>query len=144
MFLIKLLPEWLFYVLTFVGIIAIITCRFLQDISLLNKYILPIQLISVFVIIVSVWFLGGLAVEKDWKERVTELEKQVLIAKEESAKASAKVEVKYINKVKTIKEVKWKIKTVIKEKEKLINSECKIVPEVIQIHNAAALNEVIE
>ena len=144
MFLINIIPEWVFYLLTFVGIIAILSCRFLESIKLISSYLVPIQIIAILTIVVSVWFIGGIAVEKEWKQRVSELEKQVLIAKEETAKANGRVEIKYIKQVQVVREVKVKIKRIIQEKEKIINQECKIVPEVIEIHNAAAKGEVIE
>jgi hypothetical protein len=46
----------------------------------------------------------------------------------------------YIDRVKTVKDTQYVIQERIKEVEKIIDKECKVVPEAVDIHNAAAKN----
>ena len=72
------------------------------------------------------------------KEKVEEAQAQVKIAEQKAAETSAKIEYKFIDKVKVVKDVQVIIQEKIVEKEKIIDSGCKVAPEALSILNEAS------
>ena len=69
---------------------------------------------------------------------VEEAKAQVKIAEQKAAETSAKIEYKFIDKVKVVKDVQVIIQEKIVEKEKIIDSGCKVAPEALSILNEAS------
>lgn len=142
MWLLSWLSSWLIHLITLAGFLGLLASFVLEFIPFVGKYKLPLQVVSVLVLVFGMWFEGGLSNEAKWNERV--LQMQVEFAKKEaqSSEANVVIQTKVVEKIKKIKEVQFKIKEVIKEHETTIDAECKIVPEVINILNSAAVNEI--
>jgi len=144
MWIIHNFPDW--FVVWFVngmlmlGITATIVSFVVTSMPLLSKYRLPAQIISVILLALGIYFKGGYEIEKVWRAKVANLEVKIKEAEEKSKQVNTVIETKIVEKVKYIDRVKWKTKTVIKEVEKKIDAECKVVPEAIEIHNASAKN----
>jgi hypothetical protein len=131
---------WFVHGLLIVGILATLASFFITVLPILNKYRLPAQIISVLLLAAGVYFKGGYEIEQIWRTKVAALEAKVKVAEEEAKKVNIVVETQVVEKIKYIDKIKWKTKTVIKEVEKVIDAECKVVPEAIEIHNASAEN----
>lgn len=144
MWIIHHFPDW--FVVWFVnglltiGILATIASFFITVLPFLNKYRLAAQIISVVLLAVGIYYKGGYEIEQMWRAKVAVLEEKVKSAEEQAKQVNVVVETKIVEQVKYIDRVKWRTKTVIKEVEKKIDAECKVVPEAIEIHNASARN----
>jgi hypothetical protein len=79
-----------------------------------------------------------------WRERVKDLEAKVAKAEEESKSANSVIQTKIVEKVKTIKVFQDRIKEVIVEKEKIIDAQCKVPQEALDILNSSATNKLTE
>jgi hypothetical protein len=141
MWLLSWLPDWIFHLITFLGLLGIIASIILDYIPFVGKYKLPLQVVAVLLLTFGVWFEGGMSNEAIWQERVTKLQAEIAQKEVQSAKANVEIQTKLIEKIKVVKEVEYKIKEVIKEHETIIDAECKVVPEVIDILNASATNQ---
>lgn len=138
MWILNLIPINLMLI---VGVLGLLAGLFFKFVPIVGKYSIPIIIVS-FMLITSGSYLKGMKHNEDvWQQRVKELEAKVAIAEEKSKQVNTVIQYKYITKVQKIKETKVKLKQVIKEKEKLINAECKVPKEAIDILNAAARNE---
>ena len=105
-----------------------------------EQWRLIIQVVGVLALGLGLYMKGGYSVEMEWRARVAELEAKVALAEEKSKTVNTKIETKIVTKTKVIHDTKVVTKQVLKEVEKLVDAECKISPEVIEILNAAANN----
>jgi len=107
-------------------------------------YYLILQIISIVLLVAGVYLKGGYGVEMEWREKLRVAEDRVKAAEEQSKIINEVVVTKYKDRVKVVKEQVVVYQDKIKEVEKIINQECKVAPEVIDIHNAAVKNKKME
>jgi len=142
-----LLPEWLWHVITISGAVALVVAGLLSRIPFVNQYNLLIKSAGIVALLLGVWMEGGFANEAKWQSKVADLEAKLEQAKQESAKVNTVVETKVVTKTKVIKE---KADTIIQyvDREKEIvkfDNTCPIPKEAIDVHNEAArMNQAIE
>jgi uncharacterized membrane protein len=104
-------------------------------------YYLLLQIISTVVLVAGIYWKGGYGVEAEWRDKVRVAEERARIAEEQAKEANTKIQTKIVEKVKVVKENTVVYRDRIKEVEKLIDKECKVAPEAVDIHNAAAKNK---
>ena len=104
----------------------------------LAPYHLLMQIVSIALLVVGLYWKGGYSVEMEWRERVAELEAKVAAAEAKSKETNAEIQTKVVTKVQKIKDVQVKIQKEIVEKEKIINAECKVPKEAVDLLNQAA------
>ena len=142
MFLLHLLPSsfllWIINVLLAVGLIGLLVGFFIRFIPFINIYRTPILIASTIIFCIGLYWKGGYSVEQDWRERVEQLEGQVKQAEKQSVKANTVIKKVYVDRVKVIKQDVVVVQEKIKEIEKLIDKDCKIAPEAVQLLNQAA------
>ncbi len=97
-----------------------------------------LQIFSIVVLIAGVYFKGGYSVEQEWRDRVAALEAKIAIVEEKSKEANNKLNEVVKSKTKVIHDTKVITKEKLKVVEKLIDKECKVPGEAVDIHNAAA------
>ena len=133
---------WIINLILLVGVLgtaaSILFKYVIRYVPTLIPYRLILQIVSVLVLILGVYLRGGLAVEREWRARVAELEGKVAIAEQQSKDANVKLEETVKEKNKVIKEKQIVVQTKIKEVTKVIDAECKVAPDVITILNDAA------
>lgn len=148
MWILHFLPDavilWFCNLLLLVGIVLTIAGWFAHRIPLIYHYQLPFKVLGVALLALGVYFRGGVAVEQEWRERVHQLEEQLKVAKEESAKVNEKIVEKIVYKDKIIKQ---QGETIIQKVDNIITVEkdCRVPQEAIDVHNEAArMNKIIE
>lgn len=104
----------------------------------LRNYKTLIQIIGVVLLALGIYWKGGYGVEMEWRAKVAELQAKVAAAEAKSKEVNTVIETKVVTKVKHIKDTQIKIRKEIIEKEKLINGECVVPTEAIEILNKAA------
>lgn len=97
-----------------------------------------ITLVGLLLLVAGAYFKGGYGVEMEWRAKVTELQAQVAAAELKSKETNTVIQTKVVTKVKHIKDTQIKIQQQIVEKEKLINGECVVPKEAIEVLNKAA------
>lgn len=149
MYLLHLLPDaFLSLIVNLTLVIGIVVTvfgfYFAKLILVTRAYQTPIKLLGIAILVLGVYWKGGYSVEMIWRNKVTELESKLLVAEEKSKQVNTVIEEKIIYRTKKIKEIQYKTKQVIKEKEKIINAECRVPVEAIDILNAAAAGKEVE
>ncbi len=76
-------------------------------------------------------------VEMEWRARVAQLEAQIKESEAKSKETNIQIQKVYVDKVRVVKEKQIVVQEKIVEKEKIIDAECKVVPETITILNDA-------
>ena len=107
----------------------------------LAPYHLLFQIISAVLLVAGIYFKGGYDTEASWREKLRIAEEKARIAEAQAVEANNKIQTKIVEKVKVVKENTVVYRDRIKEVEKLIDKECKVAPEAIDIHNSAAKNK---
>jgi len=107
-------------------------------------YHLILQIISVVLLVSGVYFKGGYGVEMEWREKVREAQEKARLAEERAAELNTKLNAEIKKKQKVIVENKIVYQEKIREVAKIIDKECKVAPEAVDIHNAAAKNKPLE
>lgn len=104
----------------------------------LRNYKTLVQIIGVVLLALGIYWKGGYGVEMEWRARAAELQAKIDAAEAKSKEVNTVIETKVVTKVKHIKDTQVKIQQQIVEREKIINGECVVPPEAIELLNKAA------
>jgi hypothetical protein len=137
MWILSFLPTWIFYAITVIGILGLISSYVLGTIPLITQYKLPLQILSVVVIAFGVFIIGGVENELSWQAKVKELEAQVAVATAKSNETNTKIQYKVVTKIQVVKEQVEVVKKEIEIQKEFINADCKINPIAIDLYNKA-------
>jgi len=144
MFLLSFIPDsfliWAINTILLIGLAGTFSSYFIRFIPPLYPYAGLVKTLGIILLVAGVWFRGGYDVEMEWRDRVKEVEAKVAAAEAESKKANTVLQKVYVEKIKLVKDLQVVIQERIVEKEKIIDAECKVAPEAIDILNEAAKN----
>lgn len=140
MWILNFLPFWVFHLIVFIGAIGWIVATILKAVPFVIQYRLAIQAVSTALLVFGIYAEGGLSNQSMWESKVREMEHKVEIAELKAQHATGKIEYKFIDRIKVIKEVQVVVKEKLKEVATVIDSQCKLLPEAIDLLNTAAKN----
>ena len=151
MWMFNLMPDWFYHLIVILSILGLIVASVLKFVPFVSTYRLPIQVISVLLLVFGVWMEGGIVNEAKWEARVKELEEKVKIAEEKSTEKNVEIQEKVVTQTKVVREkgrdiIQYIDREVVKKEEvvKFIEN-CPIPKDIIDAHNAAAtLNKAAE
>jgi hypothetical protein len=157
MWIFTIAPDWVIHLIFSVGLLGVIAGFVLGFIPFINRYLLPIKIISLIIFAFGLYLEGGLADNKEWELRVKEMEAKVAQAEAEAAKKNTELQAALTGKSTVIKE---KGDTIIKYVDRYRDREvlktiqgpervrveevikyvetCPVPKELINIHNEAA------
>ena len=118
--------------------------RLLNKIPALAPYYLLIQVVSAVLLIAGIYFKGGYDVEASWRDKIRVAQEKAALAEQQAKEANVKLNAEIKKKQQVVKENTIVYRDRIREVEKIIDKECKVAPEAIDIHNAAAKNKPLE
>lgn len=143
-FMYSLIPDsWIelaTYAILATGLTFYILSKLITWIPFIKGYKLPIELVGVILYGIGAFYAGGYGVERMWRERVEQVQAKVKELEGRQAEVVKVIETKVITKIKTVQVVKEVIKTEIIEKEKLINANCDVSPDAIEMFNKSVTN----
>lgn len=137
--------EYTIFGVVLFGVFLYMVGTFTSFIPPLKPYAGIVKGISIFMILVGSYFLGGYGTEMEWRNRVAKLEEKVAKAEEQAKEASDKISKKSQEKVKIIREKGLVVKQyidreVIKYDTKFApGGQCEIPKEFVK-----ALNDSVE
>lgn len=137
------LPGWIYIAILSVGVIGTLVGFLLNFIPFIKPYSLPIQVISILILALGVYFQGALAVKHNLDEEVADLKVKLAKAEVEGQKVNTIVVTRVLTNKQTIKE---KGDTVIEYVDREVvkyNDKCDLPKEAIIAHNAGAENKTI-
>lgn len=140
MWVVKYLPEWFFTVCIIIGVLGLIATYIVKVIPFLYRYVIPIQLISITVLIFGIYFSGAAAQEAKWKAEVDRLKNEVTIAEEKARNTSAKIEYVFLDRVQKVKDVQVVVQEKLQDIKINLDNTCKVSPEAVDLLNSAAKN----
>jgi uncharacterized membrane protein YeaQ/YmgE (transglycosylase-associated protein family) len=118
--------------------------KLLNKIPALAPYYLLIQVVSAVLLIAGIYFKGGYDVEASWRDKIRVAQEKAALAEKQAAELNTKLNSEIKKKQRVVTENTIVYRDRIREVEKIIDKECKVAPEAIDIHNAAAKNKPLE
>ena len=115
--------------------------KILNKIPALAPYYLLIQVVSAVLLVAGIYFKGGYDVEAGWRDKIRVAQEKAALAEAQAKEANVKLDAEIKKKQRVVKENTIVYRDRIREVEKIIDKECKVAPEAIDIHNAAAKNK---
>jgi DNA-binding protein YbaB len=140
MWILKWLPDWIFYVTLLAGVVGYLATYVLKFIPLpfVNMYKTPIQLGSIALLVIGTFMTGAIHDNNAWLDRVHEMEAKVAKAEEEAKAANVVIDKKTVEKVKVIKGKQIIVRQYIDREVAKYDSQCVIPKEFVKAHNDAA------
>jgi hypothetical protein len=144
MWMLSFVPDslllWIINIVLIAGVLGTLSSYFIRFIPPLIPYAGIVKGVGIALLVAGVWLRGGYDVEASWREKLRIAEEKARIAEQQAVEANNRINTKIVEKIKVVKENTVEYRDRIKEVEKIIDKECKVVPEAIDIHNAAAKN----
>ena len=91
MWILNILPDWIFHLIVIIGLLGLLGSFFFGFIPFFGRYTLPIKIVSILLLIIGVWFEGGISNNNAWLEKIHALEKKIAEAEIKSAQANTKL-----------------------------------------------------
>jgi hypothetical protein len=138
MWILNWLPDFIFHLIVIAGVLGLVASQFFSFIPFVSTYTSPIKIASIILLVIGIWFEGGISNNNSWLEKVHALEKKVAEAELKSAEANTNLVSQIAAKNKEIAKVQIDLKNKIRETANVMDAECKISFEAINIMNEAA------
>jgi hypothetical protein len=139
MWVLKFLPDWIFYVILLTGFVGLLVGKLIP-----GPYKTAIQAASAAFFVAGLFMSGAIYDNDAWVARVKEMEAKVEAAAVESAQENVKIVEKVVKKTEYIKTrgediVKYIDREIVKYDIKFApGGQCELPKEFIQAHNLAA------
>jgi hypothetical protein len=115
--------------------------KVLNKFPTLAPYHLLIQIVSAVLLVAGIYFKGGYDVESSWRDKIRVAQEKAALAEAQAIEANTKLDAEIKKKQKIVKENTIVYRDRIREVQTVIDKDCKVAPEAIDIHNAAAKNK---
>ena len=143
MWILDWLPFWFFHLVVVLGIAGIIASIVFKFVPFISQYTLPIQVISIIVLVFGVYMEGGISNQEKWEAKVAEVKLEMAKKETASAEVTTKVITKYVTKIEVVKE---KGNEIIKQVPVYItkdaDAKCDVPTGFVVLHDSASRNEV--
>jgi hypothetical protein len=137
MFLLDIVPNFVFHLIVIIGILGVIVSEFFRFLPFISLYSIPIKIISIILLVIGVWFEGTINSNESWKQKVSELEIKIANAAVISAEANLKIQENLNEKTEVITNKK---NETIKEITKYVYNDCNISNVAISLHDSSSQN----
>jgi hypothetical protein len=138
MWILKWLPDFVFYLILLAGLAGIAASFVLKFIPFVAQYRIPIQWAGGIMTAFGLYMAGAIGDNNAWLARVAELEKKVAAAEIKSAETNTQLTSKLAQQEKLIATRQIELKTRIQQVAVVMDQECKISADVVSILNDAA------
>lgn len=146
MWILNFLPDWVFHFTLLLGLLALVGAYFLNFIPFVGTYRKQLQLAGIVLVVTAVWYEGGIAKDKEYREKIADLKAKIAIAEAKSQVVNTVIEERIVYRDRVIKEkadkiIKYVDRPVLVEFDKT----CPLPKDAIEVHNEAArMNYAIE
>jgi hypothetical protein len=139
MWIIDFLPDWIWTLVLWLGIISIGASYLLAKIPVVSQYKLPLRIGGVVALLIGVYFQGAVSNEEKWQARVKELEAKIAVAEEKSKEETVKIVNKTVVKREYYRERGNDIVQYVDREIVKYDNTCPVPKEVVKAHNDAAV-----
>jgi hypothetical protein len=133
MWILKFLPDWIFYGILMAGAIGLLIGRFIPP-----MYKTAVQAGSLVAFVFGVFMAGAIHDNAAWVERVEEMKAKVAEAEAKGKEETVRIETKVVTKTEVIKQKAQVVKQYIDREITKYDNQCVIPKEFVKAHNDAA------
>ena len=126
--MLSLLPDWVWFLVLIAGILGVLASWVLKFIPFISNYRLPIQVVSVLLLLVGVYFQGVIANEEKYKAEHERLTAVIEKFEAQSKEVNTVIQKEVVEKTKIVKE---KGETQIKYIDKIVQGDPVTIRETI-------------
>ena len=138
MWLLNWLPDFVIHLMVILGVLGVIASWFFGFVPFISQYKLPIQIISIIVLVFGIWIEGANSNNNSWLLKVKELETKLARAETQSAQVNTILVENIVEKEKIIKDKQNELKIAI---NKYSTDECKLSNASVSLFNSSSQNE---
>jgi len=138
MWLLNWLPDFVIHLMVIAGVLGIIASWFFGFMPFISQYKLPIQIISIIVLVLGIWTEGANSNNNAWLLKVKDMEVKVAQAETQSAQVNTVLVETILEKEKIIKDKQNELKNAI---NKYATDECKLSNASVSLFNSSSQNE---
>lgn len=140
MWILKWLPDWIFYGLLLIGLFGYAVTYLLRFIPIPAIYIYktPIQIVSIALVVIGTFMSGAIHNDAQWLARVKEVEEKLAEAEQKSEQVNTEIQTKIVTKTQIIKEKGDEIVKYVDREIVKYDNTCVIPKEVVDTINKAA------
>lgn len=138
MWLLNWLPDSAIHFMVIAGILGIIASWIFSFIPFVSQYKLPIQIVSILVLVLGIWTEGANSNNNSWLLKVKDLEAKIAQAETQSAQVNTILVETIVEKEKIIKDKQNELKNAI---NKYATDECKLSNAAVSLFNSSSQNE---
>jgi len=140
-FLLSFLPEWVFFLCLVLGVLGVLASFILTIIPFVKNFKLLIQVFSIVLLVIGVWFQGAIANDKIWQSKITDLELKLAKAESKSLEINSALTEELLKNETLREEVKnVKEKVIVKYVTKYDN-KCELSDAFVRVLDSSANNE---
>lgn len=140
MWLLNWLPDWVFHLILLTGVLGLVASFVLKFIPFVDQYRIPIQVAAILLTILGVWYEGGIAKDREYRERIAALELKVSRAETAAAEANTRLVESLAKKDQEIKDATTANQQRLRDLAVQLNKNCTVNQGVVDILNNAARN----
>jgi hypothetical protein len=137
MWILKWLPDFVFYAILLIGLVGIAASFVLKFVPFVAQYRLPIQWAAGIMTAFGLYMVGAISDNNAWEARVADLKLQVARAEAASAEANGQLAGKLAKKDQEIAQAQQVLKDRIKNSAAAMDAVCKVPADVVSILNDA-------
>ena len=142
MWILHFLPDsiilWFCNILLLTGVAATVAGWVAHRVPGLWPYQLALKLAGIALLVLGVYFRGGLAVEQEWRERVAAVEERLAVAEKASAEANTQIESKSQKQTAAVRQRTTYIRQYVDREVVKYDAGCTIPEPFVRAHNTAA------
>ena len=138
MWILNWLPNFVIHLMVIIGLLGIIMSWAFTFMPFVSAYKLPIQIISIIVLVIGIWIEGANSDNADWLLKVKELEVKVAQAETKSAELNALLTQTILEKNNIIKDKQNETDKAI---TKYVNDECRLSNAAVSLFNSSSQGE---
>jgi hypothetical protein len=137
MWILEWLPNWIFYAILLIGLLGYVATYLLRFIPLPVLYIYktPIQVVSIFLIVIGVYMSGSIANNEAWEAKVRQVEIKLAEAEAKGAIETVKIVEKIVVQEKIVRERGQNTVQYIDREVVRYDNTCPIPESFIEAHN---------
>jgi hypothetical protein len=129
---------WVAHAVTALGALGLVAGFFLSAMPLIANYGRVIRFIATIIFAVGIYFEGSVTTELAWRTAVAEMEAKVAESERKSAVVNTEIQTRVVKQLQVVKEKEYIIQEKIKEVEKVIDANCEVPKQAIDLINEAA------
>jgi predicted Co/Zn/Cd cation transporter (cation efflux family) len=140
MWILEWIPNWIFYAILLLGLLAFAATYLLKliPIPVLFVYRTPIQIASLMMIVFGVYMAGSIANNESWLAKVREVEAKLAEAEVKAAQETVKIVERVVVQNRVVREKGQNIIQYVDREVVKYDNKCEIPTTVIDVLNKAA------